>query len=182
MKAIVAVDLNWGIGYKGNLLQRIPEDMKFFKQMTIGKVVVMGRETFESLPGKEPLKDRTNIVLSKNKKFTNENLVLCCSLEELTQELRKYNSDDVFVIGGESVYSQLLPYCTEAYVTKINKSYIADKYFCNLDEEQNWEMMSMSDLRTYNDIQYKFTKYFNSKAADLFEPKDSDVKFFNKIS
>jgi dihydrofolate reductase len=72
MKAIVAVDLNWGIGFKGNLLQRIPDDMKFFKQMTLGKVVVMGRETFESLPGKEPLKDRTNIVLSKDKKFTNK--------------------------------------------------------------------------------------------------------------
>lgn len=173
MKAIVAVDLNWGIGCKGNLLQRIPEDMKFFKQMTLGKVVVMGRETFESLPGKEPLKDRTNIVLSKDAKFTNENLTICRSLAELTQKLNKYNSDDVFVIGGESIYTQLLPYCTEAYVTKINKSHIADKYFCNLDEEQRWETVSIGDLQTYKDIQYKFTKYLNNKVGDLSEQRDS---------
>ena len=102
-------------------------------------------------------------------------------MEELTQELRKYNSDDVFVIGG-SRYTRSFAVLYRGLCYKINKSYIADKYFCNLDEEQNWEMMSMSDLRTYNDIQYKFTKYLNSKAADLFEPKDSDVKFFNKIS
>ena len=173
MKAIVAVDLNWGIGRKGNLLQRIPEDMKFFKQMTLGKVVVMGRETFESLPGKEPLKNRTNIVLSKNQKFTNENLTICRSLDELTQELKKYNFDDVFVIGGESVYTQLLPYCTEAYVTKVNKSHIADKYFCNLDEEQGWEAVSIGDLQIYKDIQFKFTKYLNNKVDDMFEKKDS---------
>ncbi|OPZ91571.1 MAG: Dihydrofolate reductase [Firmicutes bacterium ADurb.Bin419] len=167
MKAIVAVDLNWGIGCKGNLLQRIPEDMKSFKQMTLGKVVVMGRETFESLPGKEPLKDRINIVLSKEKKFTNEMLTICRSLEELAQELKKYNSDDVFVIGGESVYTRLLPYCSEAYVTKINKSYIADKYFCNLDEEQTWETVSTGTLQTYKDIQFKFVKYLNNKVDDL---------------
>jgi dihydrofolate reductase len=174
MKAIVAVDLNWGIGFKGNLLQRIPDDMKFFKQMTLGKVVVMGRETFESLPGKEPLKDRTNIVLSKDKKFTNKNLIICRSLDELTQELKKYNSGDIFVIGGESVYRQLLPYCTEAYVTKINKSYIADKYFCSLDEEQSWETVSIGVFQTYKDIQYKFTKYLNNKVGDLLEQKNSN--------
>ena len=122
MKAIVAVDLNWGIGYRGNLLQRIPEDMKFFKQMTLGKVVIMGRETFESLPGKEPLKDRINIVLSKDECFTNEKVTICRSLDELFYELKKYNSDDVFVIGGESIYTQLLPYCSEVYVTKIDNT------------------------------------------------------------
>jgi len=92
MKAIAAVDLNWGIGYRGNLLERIPEDMKFFKQMTIGKVVIMGRKTFESLPGKEPLKDRVNIVLSKNEGFNNRKVTICRTLDELFCELEKYNS------------------------------------------------------------------------------------------
>lgn len=165
MKAIVAVDLNWGIGFEGNLLQRIPEDMKFFKQMTLGKVVIMGRETFESLPGKEPLKDRINIVLSKDEKFSNQNVTICRSINELFQELKKYNSDDVFVIGGESVYNQLLPYCTEAYVTKINNSYIADTYFCNLDNEEAWEKVSAGEFLTYKDIQFKLTKYTNKNLS-----------------
>jgi dihydrofolate reductase len=165
MKIIVAVDLNWGIGYRGELLQRIPEDMKFFKQMTLGKVVIMGRETFESLPGKEPLKDRINIVLSKNEAFTNEKVILYRSVDELFQEIKKYNLDDVYVIGGESVYSQLLPFCTEAYVTKIENRYKADKYFVNLDESPTWTMESYGDLQTYQGIQFRFTKYVNNKVV-----------------
>lgn len=161
MKAIVAVDLNWGIGYKGNLLQRIPEDMKFFKQLTLGKVVIMGRETFESLPGKEPLKDRINIVLSKDESFKNEKVTICRSLDELFSELERYNTDDIFVIGGESIYNQLLPYCTEAYVTKIEDTYDADKYFNNLDKDETWKLVSAGDLQNYKDIRYKFVKYEN---------------------
>ena len=163
MKSIVAVDLNWGIGYKGNLLLRIPEDMKFFKQMTLGKVVVMGRETFESLPGKEPLKDRINIVLSKSKSFINEKVTICRSLDELFHELKKFDSDDVFVIGGESIFSQLLQYCTEAYVTKIENTFIEDKYFYNLDKEDEWKLVSSSEPRTYKDIEFRFTRYIKSK-------------------
>ncbi len=159
MKAIVAVDLNWGIGFKGNLLQRIPEDMKFFKQMTLGKVVVMGRETFESLPGKEPLRDRRNIVLSRSIDFINEKVTICRSIDELFIELKKYNQDDVFVIGGESIYTQLLQYCTESYVTKIENTYIADKYFVDLDKEEMWETSSSSDWYVYKDIHFKFVKY-----------------------
>lgn len=161
MKAIVAVDLNWGIGYQGKLLERIPEDMKFFKSTTIGKVVIMGRETFESLPGKEPLKDRVNIVLSRNKHFNNENIIICRSLTELFSELKKYPSGDVFVIGGESVYVQLLPYCSEALVTRIEKTYNADKYFVNLDQDQTWEKASESGIKNYNEINFSFLRYIN---------------------
>ena len=161
MKAIVNVDLNWGIGYKGNLLQRIPEDMKFFKRTTIGKVVVMGRKTYESLPGKEPLKDRVNIVLSAKGEFDDDRLIVCRSLDELFCELKKYNEDDVFVIGGESVYSLLLPYCSEAYITKIENSYEADTYFKNLDEDDSWELTSESGTKDYNGIKFKFVKYEN---------------------
>lgn len=159
MKAIVAVDLNWGIGYQGKLLQWIPEDMKFFKQMTLGKVIVMGRETFESLPGQEPLKDRTNIVLSGNENFSNEKVTICRSLDELFQELNRYNLEEIFVIGGESVYKQLLPYCDEAFVTRIEKKYQADKYCPNLDQEKDWILVSESEPKHYQDIQFRYLKY-----------------------
>jgi len=161
MKAIAAVDLNWGIGYKGNLLERIPEDMKFFKKTTIGKVVVMGRKTFESLPGKEPLKDRVNIILSTKGEFGDGRIKVCRSLDDLFCELKQYNEDDVFVIGGESVYSLLLPYCSEAYITKIENSYEADTYFKNLDKDESWELTYESETKTYNGIKYKFAKYEN---------------------
>ncbi|MDD2509571.1 MAG: dihydrofolate reductase [Syntrophomonas sp.] len=168
MKAIVAVDLNWGIGYRGNLLQRIPEDMKFFQQMTLGKILIMGRETFESLPGKEPLKDRINIVLSKNEEFNNEKVIICRTLTELFMELKKYDLDNVFVIGGESIYTQLLPYCTETYVTRIENTYEADKYFVNFDKIDDWELVSSSDLKNYNNIQFRFLKYVNKRLICYF--------------
>jgi dihydrofolate reductase len=136
--------------------------MKNFKSLTIGKVVVMGRETFESLPGKEPLKDRVNIVLSKNMNFVNDKLTICRSMDELLNELEKYDSEDVFVIGGGSVYSQLLPYCTETYITKIENTYVADKHFTNLDKEETWKLVSVGDLKNYNDIQFSYLKYVNS--------------------
>ncbi|MDQ2088095.1 dihydrofolate reductase [Herbivorax sp. ANBcel31] len=159
MKAIVAVDLNWGIGYKGNLLKRISPDMKRFKEITINKVVVMGRKTFESLPKKEPLKDRVNIVLSKSGSINHEKVIVCRSLNQLFNELLKYNTDNVFLMGGESVYELLLPYCTEAYVTKIKNTYTADKYFVNLDENDSWKLIDKSDLQIYDDVEFYYTKY-----------------------
>lgn len=159
MKAIVAVDQNWGIGYQGNLLQRIPGDMKYFREKTIGKIVVMGRETFESFPGQEPLKDRINIVLTRNKNYQNDKVTICHSLEDLFWELQKYDPENIFVIGGESVYTQLLPYCTEAFVTKIENIYPADKYFNNLDKEQSWKLIDISEEQIFGDISYRFLTY-----------------------
>lgn len=167
MKAIVAVDSNWGIGYRGNLLQFIPEDMKFFKQMTLGKVVIMGRETFESLPEKKPLIDRINIVLSKNEDFHSDGIIISRSLDELFAKLKSYKMDDILVIGGESVYRQLLPYCTTAYVTKIKSSYIADRFIPDLDKENTWELVSESGLKSYNNIQYSFNEYLQLKTIVL---------------
>jgi dihydrofolate reductase len=163
MKAIVAVDLNWGIGYRGNLLLRIPEDMKHFKERTLNRVVIMGQETFESLPGKEPLQNRTNIVLSISKEFSHDGITICRSLTELFGELSKYDSGEVFVIGGESVYRQLLPYCSEVYVTKINHSFAADKYFPNLDQEQGWTQSAAGEAKVHDNIEFRFTKYSNAK-------------------
>ena len=165
MKAIVAVDNNWGIGCNGKLLKSIPEDMKFFKEMTTGKVVVMGRATLESFPGKNPLKDRINIVLSKNESFNDDRVIICRSIDEVFDKIKKYSADDVFIIGGELVYNQFLPYCKEAYVTKIQNSYSPDKYFTNLDKEKAWKLISESDSKNYDNIQYKFLKYVNNQQA-----------------
>ena len=159
MKAIVAVDQNWGIGCKGKLLASIPADMKFFRSTTLGKVVVMGRKTLESFPNGAPLKDRVNIVLTKNSNFEKQGVVVVHSVEELHEELKKYNSDDVYVIGGAAIYSQLIDECDTAYVTKIDYTYEADAYFPNLDEKENWEVAVEGEEETYYDLEYYFMTY-----------------------
>ncbi len=159
MKAIVAVDQNWGIGCKGKLLVSIPADMKFFRSTTLGKVVVMGRKTLESFPNGAPLKDRVNIVLTKNTNFEKQGVVVVHSVEELHEELKKYNSDDVYVIGGAAIYSQLIDECDTAYVTKIDYTYEADAYFPNLDEKENWEVAVEGEEETYYDLEYYFVTY-----------------------
>lgn len=167
MKAIVAVDKNWGIGCQGRLLERIPADMKFFKQTTLGKVVVMGRETFLSLPGSKPLKDRVNIVLCEDRQLAHQDIIICTSLDELFSEIKKYPPDEVFVIGGAMVYKELLPYCSEAYVTKIEKTYPADKHLDDLDKDKRWDLIYKGTLEKYNDIGYRLTKYVNRDIMPL---------------
>lgn len=162
MRAIVAVDKNWGIGYQGKLLKSIPADMKFFKKMTLGKIVIMGRETYESLPQKKPLKDRVNIVLTKQLSFKDDRVKVCNSIEELLTIIEKYPLEDVFVIGGASVYAQLLSYCTEVYVTKINIEAKADRYLTNLDKEKAWEVFSSSEVDIYDFVGYNFVTYKNN--------------------
>lgn len=161
MQAIVAVDANWSIGRNGKLLESIPEDMKFFKDKTIGKVVVMGRETFESLPHKSPLKDRVNIVLSRNKAFNNETVIVCRTIEEALLKIQEYNSEDIYIIGGEMIYNQFLPYCKKVYVTKIKNEYLADRKFPNLDNNSNWELINQSEVKKYKDIEFTFLTYAN---------------------
>ncbi|MBQ8596316.1 MAG: dihydrofolate reductase [Lachnospiraceae bacterium] len=159
MNLIVAVDENWGIGNKNELLVRIPADMKFFRQETTGKVVVLGRKTLETFPQGLPLKNRTNIILSSNPSYQVKDAVVVHSVEELLAELKKYDEEDVYIIGGESVYKQMLPYCKVAHVTKIDHAYEADAHFPNLDEDPAWEITADSDEQTYFDITYHFLKY-----------------------
>ncbi len=159
MNLIAAVDKNWGIGLKNQLLVRIPEDMKHFRNMTIGKVVVMGRKTLESFPGGQPLNDRTNIVLTKDNDYQVKNAVIVHDMEELFAELKKYKQEDIFVIGGESIYRQLLDQCETAYITKIDYEYQADVWFPNLDELEQWELIEESEEQTYFDLEYYFLKY-----------------------
>ena len=154
MNLIVAVDSNWAIGKENKLLVSIPQDMKFFRETTKGKVVAMGRKTLESFPGGQPLKNRVNVVLTTDKNYKVKDTVIVHTIEEMVDELKKYDSEDIFVIGGESIYRQLLPYCT-----KVDHAYDADTYFPNLDEDPEWEMTKISDEQTYFDLEYVFTIY-----------------------
>ena len=159
MNIIVAVDENWAIGYRGDLLVRIPADHKMFRNETKGKVVVLGRKTMDTFPGGLPLAGRTNIVLTRNPEYQVKDAIVVHSVEELLAELKNYDTKDVYVIGGDSVYSQLLPYCDTAHVTKIDRSYEADTYFPNLDASGEWEITAESDEQSYFDTTYHFLKY-----------------------
>ncbi len=161
MNMIAAVDSLCGIGINGNMLYHIPEDLRFFKQMTYGKVVVMGHSTLKSLPGASPLAGRTNIVLTGSTEFTADNCILCHSLNDLWQAIAPYDGDDVFVIGGESVYAQLMDYCTKAYVTKIHHAMHADRFFPDIENAANWALIAESDMKEYNGIRFSFREYVN---------------------
>ncbi|MBR1866355.1 MAG: dihydrofolate reductase [Lachnospiraceae bacterium] len=167
MQLFVAVDQNWAIGNGNKLLVRIPEDQKYFRQMTMGHVVVLGRKTLAEFPGGLPLKGRTNIILSTDENYTVKGAVVVHSKEELFQELTKYQSDEIFIIGGESVYNMLYEYCDTAHVTKINYSYQADRHFPNLDREQNWVVTGDSEEQTYFDLEYYFYRYENKSPKKL---------------
>lgn len=159
MNIIAAVDNNWAIGNKNQLLVRIPSDQKYFREETTGKVVVLGRKTLETFPQGLPLQNRTNIILSSRPGFQVKGGIVVHSLEELLRELKKYRDEDIYVVGGESVYRQLLPYCSVAHVTRIDHAYEADAYFPDLDEDENWEITADSEEQTYFDIVYRFLKY-----------------------
>ena len=144
MKAIVAADRNWGIGYQNRLLVSIPSDMKFFRQTT---------------PNGLPLKNRTNIVLTANKDYAVKDAIIVHSEKELLEELKKYDTDEIYVIGGESVYRMMLPYLDTIYVTKIDHAFQADTFFPNLDELEDWEMTEEGDEQTCFDLEFAFTRY-----------------------
>ncbi len=167
MDLIVAVDNNWAIGNKGELLVSIPEDMKFFRQTTMGSVVVLGRKTLAGFPNGLPLKGRDNIILSTNADYKVKDAVVVHSREELLEELKKYSDRQIYVIGGGAVYEMLLPYCKYAHVTKINYSYQADTHFPNLDMLDNWKIVEDSDEHTYFDLEYYFYKYENSAPLEF---------------
>ncbi|MDY2664093.1 MAG: dihydrofolate reductase [Bariatricus massiliensis] len=158
MNLIVAVDKNWAIGKNNKLLVSIPADMKFFRETTKGNIVVMGRKTLESFPQGQPLKNRVNIVITQNQDYQVKDAIVVHSVEEAVQECGKQEGE-VFVIGGESVYRAMLPYCDTAYITKIDHAYEADTYFPNLDEDETWKLTGVSDEQTYFDLEYVFAKY-----------------------
>ena len=167
MNLIVAVTTNKAIGSNGDQLFFIPEDLKFFKEKTDGKVVVMGRSTLKTLPNGKPLKNRTNIVLSKNVNLKIEGAIVCTSLSELFNELKKYSSDDIFVIGGESVYEQLADYCDTAFITEIDKVCEADKFFNCVYNHKKWTKSLESEEKEHEGKIFRFCTYKNLKPKKM---------------
>ncbi|MBQ2980837.1 MAG: dihydrofolate reductase [Lachnospiraceae bacterium] len=159
MNLIAAVDNKWGIGYKNKLLISIPDDMKCFKEITMGKVCVMGRKTLESLPGGRPLSGRVNIVLTGDTTYKKSDVIVVNSVEAALEKLKEYDTNDVFIIGGESIYEQFMPYIDTAYITYIDYAYQADKHLTNLDKLSQWKMVKESEEQTYFDVEYYYRKY-----------------------
>lgn len=160
ISAIVAMDENNGIGFNGQLLEKIPEDLRKFKFLTQEKIVVMGRKTWESLP-KKPLPNRLNIIISNKIKIM-DTFTISMSIEEIKSRLEyasKDQDEEWFIIGGGQIYNELLPFCDRIYITKIYKKYEnVDTYFPNIDE-QKWNIVHQSEILTYNNLQYQFLTY-----------------------
>ena len=163
MNIIVAVDNKWAIGYQNKLLVRIPADQRFFRDETIHKAVIMGRKTLESFPGAQPLKQRLNVVITSDPEYRVADAVVVHSVEEALEAVKDYPKEEVYVIGGESIYRQMLPYCEVAHVTKIDYEYAADTYFPNLDQMEDWVLAEESDEQTYYDLTYVFCRYERKK-------------------
>lgn len=162
MKAILHADREWGIGKCNGLMFHIPADMKFFRETTTGNVVVMGSNTLKSFPGGNPLKNRTNIVFYPDGAKRSD-CTIVNSLEELFTEIKKYDTEKVFVIGGAMMYKTLLPYCSEVFVTKVDAVGSADAFFENLDNNPDFTLVYESEPVETNGYQIKFTTYKNEK-------------------
>ena len=160
ISAIVAVDNNWGIGYNGDLLEHIPEDLKYFQALTTGHVVVMGRKTWDSLP-KKPLKDRLNIVISSQPRGPLGDMAFSIPMNEAKVRVAmSENDEEWFIIGGGTIYKEFLSICDRVYVTKIYKDHDnVDTYFPNLDKSEEWAPAACGQLLTHNDLTYQFWQY-----------------------
>ena len=182
MKLIVAADEKWGIGKNGDLLLSIPDDMLYYRATTRGKVVVMGYTTLLSLPGSKPAPGRLNLVLADIPGLRIAGAVVCGSMEQLHRLIGCFEPDDVFDIGGGSMYRQLLPYCHAAHITKMRFDGKADTYIPNLDELSEWSVKNESEIREYEGIQYSYSEYCNAspKALPAYEPKSSAMSAYFK--
>lgn len=158
MNLIVAVDEKWGIGKNGDLLAHLSQDLKYFKEKTLGKVVVMGRNTLESLPGGKPLPGRINIVLSGSIDSV-DGCVVCKNKQELDDQLSQYDTNDVFIIGGAKVYNDFISECTDFYLTFMNADLGADKFITNIVEIPGVKKVWESEKMKENNIEYQFTHF-----------------------
>lgn len=159
---IASADQNWGIGFQNRLLARIPEDMKQVSAKTRGKVIVMGRKTLESFPGGKPLADRTNVVITENIGYAVENALVVHSMPELLDQL-KYCQDEIYVFGGESIYRQLLPLCSKAYITRFHAAFQADAFLPDFDALPGWELVEEGPVQvSKTGLKYQFLEYRNN--------------------
>ncbi len=159
MKLIAAVDNNWAIGLKGDLLVRIPADQKYFREQTMGHVIVMGRKTLESFPGGQPLAGRRNIVITHNRDYHVKGAETVCSFDELNNLISDVDTDEIYIIGGGSIYSALMDWCDTALITKIDREFEADTFIPSLEKDPSWELISESEEQTYFDLIYHFQTY-----------------------
>jgi len=167
MKLVVAVDEAWGIGKNGDLLRRISADMKNFRKITTGNTLVLGRKTLESFPNGLPLPDRDHIVLSTNPMYACKEAIICHNLAEMKHSLAMVSDKDIFVVGGGSIYEQLLPFCDTAYITKIHDIFPADTYFPDLDKSEDWIMEVCGDVQEEKGLSFSFCIYKNKNAQSL---------------
>lgn len=163
MILIFAVDNNWNIGYDGDLLYKISEDLKRFRMLTENNIIIMGRRTFESLPDKKALPNRINIVITRDKEYKADGGIVIHSLDELfalLKELNPNNEMENFVIGGGNIAKQMISYCNKAYITKIFKSFEnADTFIPNLDLDNEWKIVKESEVYQQEDLYYKYVDY-----------------------
>jgi dihydrofolate reductase len=162
MKAIVAVDKNWGIGRDNDLLFKLPGDQKFFRETTKGGIVIIGRRTLESFPGGRPLPNRTNIVITRNEDYQAEDCIICHSPEEaaaVAETLDLGDESDIYVSGGGEIYRMMMPWCDEILVTRIDAELDADTTFPDLDADPDFELAWESEPQEEQGISYRFTSY-----------------------
>ena len=159
MTLIASADLEWGIGMDGKLLFPIKRDMARFKELTTGNVIIMGRKTLDSLPDGKPLPDRINIVLTHDNDFAREGIIVCNSIDELSDTVNEYPDKRLFVIGGGEIYRLLLPYCSTAHITRVNAIKPADTHMANLDSDPNWILAEQSEEFTEHGISFTFCTY-----------------------
>ncbi len=161
MNFIVAADLDYGIAKNGNLLARLPKDLQFFKEKTLGNVVIMGRKTLESLPGKKPLPGRTTLILSRSPEYTCENAVVLHSAGEVLTWLkeRQIPAEQVFISGGAEIYRLFMEYCQVGYLTKIYHRFGADRHIENMEQDAHWQEIYRSPRQEENGYAYEWITY-----------------------
>ena len=165
IKAIVCVDENWGIGKDNDLLFSLPTDMKFFRQTTLGKTVVMGGNTLRSFPGGNPLKNRQNIVISRTQ--VREDCIIVPTMDALKEEMKAREAEEIFVIGGAQIYAMLLPYCHEVLVTKVAADGGATVHYPNLDTHPDFTLIYEGEKQEENGLSFRFTTYKNNAVKPL---------------
>lgn len=159
MKMILAADEKWGIARNGNLLCHLPGDLKHFKEQTLGKTLIMGRVTLESLPGKKGLPGRRNLVLTRNPNYQAQDAEVVHNRRELIQAVAGLPEDDIIVMGGEKVYRDFLPECDTCIITKIQGDLKADQFFVDLDQDPDFEKEEILPAQEENGISYRVFQY-----------------------
>lgn len=166
--SILNCDKEYGIGKKNGLLFELKEDMRYFRKTTLNHVVAMGENTLLSFPNQKPLKNRTNIVLSSDFTHNYEDVINVHDFQQFLNVVDNYSKrEDVYIIGGASMYRQMLPYVDYVYLTKVDAVGHAEVFFVNIDEDENFEVVSESEPVQDGDYTIKFVVYKNKNKQNI---------------